>query len=179
MSSRSSERGNRTNIRPSVQIRQNRPNCEEKDAALYLTFWPILAFSIFMAVDEIIDTPTASFLEFPGWFVAPLIILKQCTHMFAVATLALSACDVFVEYVRKDNHMCKRSLFAEFNTFLALISFIGASFIHTFAFFVEEDPDASLAPYELLLCQLVPYCLIVIFAIGQCFYIWIPKSGSD
>ena len=151
-------------------------DCEERDAAVY-SLWPILP-SHYLLQTRCRYTGT-SLLILPRLFVAPLLIFKECTHMFAVASLALSGSDLFVHYVRKKKHMCNRNIFAEINTLLAFISFIGASFVHTFALFVEEDMETSLDRYDLLLCQLIPYCLIVIATIGQCLYILFVKTEND
>ena len=135
-----------------------RPRCAERDAVVYFTFWPIFAFSLFVASAELaFPSPVESF---PALFVGPLFVFKECTRMFAIASMALSALDVWIHYTRDPKHLCTRGIACEVNAVLALLSFLVVTFVHAFASYVEEDAAAAPSRIALLLYRLVPWSLI-------------------
>ena len=141
-----------------------RPKCAELDPSPYLTIWPILGFSFFLAVDIIV--PERTFEESPAVLRAAAIVLVTAVHTLALSVLTLALADAYVSYERRAEHLCSRSLYLEANTAVACGSLLLASLLACF----QDFADAAAAPLPVgavAACRLVPWTVIAVVTAVQ------------
>ena len=145
-----------------------RSACDTRDSIVYLSLWPILAFSLFLASDEIVaDYPDNT----PAVLFAPVTIFKMCVHMFALSTIMLAIAEAYVSYARIPNYLCHRPIYLEAQTMLACTSLVVVTTFDCLRPIVPSD-WVGLSSEALCLCRLVPLVLIISVTSCQLVSVW-------
>ena len=140
-----------------------RNNCEKKDSIMYFTFWPIVAFSFFIATDQITDNVMRT--DVNAIILALIIICKKFIHMFSIACLIVSLTEAYISFEYVENPLCNRPTYLEFNAFMSAAFLIVLSFIESISYIVSIT--TPLSDVGMMLCNLIPWCIVVIVIIYQ------------
>lgn len=100
-----------------------RPGCD-KDEYVYYTFWPILAFSFFIASDEILSPDRWDTYEVEPWLLGAVLFVKVGVHMMALNCLCLSILEAFLAFQYLERPLCSRLYFVEADAFLSAMLLI-------------------------------------------------------
>ena len=146
-----------------------RQECATKDEMVYYTFWPILAFSFFIATDEIIPDNKYEISKTNASLLAVIIICKTFSHMFALSLLVLSLLESFLAFQYLVDPLCERLIFLELDAMIASVFIIVLTFcdcIHNYL-----DLNAQLSKESSFICSVIPWTMTIIILIYQTYRI--------
>ena len=152
-----------------------RPECKKTDAFVYFTLWPILAFSFFVAVDEIVDSEDYVLSETPAILMAPQLVFVTLTHMFAFFTLIIGMVESLLTYSSRPTQLCTRPLFLEINTSIAAASLFFVTFVDCFLGTIESE--TLLGQHHARLCKILPWSFASLVGVVQ--ILWIVFRGGE
>lgn len=135
-----------------------RPGCETKDEMVYFTFWPILSFSFFIAIDNIVGDGRNK--EEDALSLA-IVVCQMFVHMFAISCLIVSITESFIAYAYLENVLCTRSVYCEFNAFAAAIFLLVATLLNA----IDSETTTR------ILCEVIPWVIVFSIFIYEMFRI--------
>lgn len=151
-----------------------RQECATKDEMVYYTFWPILAFSFFIATDEIIPESKYDVSKTNDILLSVIIVCKTFSHMFALALLILSLLESFLAFQFLVDPLCERLIFLELDALIASLFIIVLTFCDCLHNYLEVDAPLSKEMY--FICSLIPWILTILILVYQTYRI-LTNSG--
>lgn len=138
--------------------------CDPVDI-VYYTFWPILAFSFFIATDEILDVTLYNPENINAVILGLIFVVEKFVHMFALLCLIVSLLETYLAFQLLRSPTCTRKIFLETNAFVAAVFLIVLSLLDCLsnAFTV----DAPLSDTGIVLCKTIPFVLSFGILIAQ------------
>lgn len=154
--------------------------CDPVDI-VYYTFWPILAFSFFIATDEILDTAINSLETTNAVVLGLILVTEKFVHMFALLCLIVSLLETYLTFQLLRSPTCTRKIFLEANAFMAAVFLIFLSLLDCLAkAFPVQTP---LSDNGIVWCKIVPFAISFAILIAQLFTIMfnagIVKKDND
>ena len=152
-------------------VDRGRPRCN-KDEYVYYTFWPILAFSFFVASDEIVSAERFEIYAVEPTIMALILFTRTIIHMLAINCLCLSILETFLAFQYLEAPLCTRLFFVEFDAAVAAFFLLVLSLLSI----IESigDPERVgmvLAGATRFIVQFVPWLFGVLLLIYQSFRI--------
>jgi len=142
-----------------------RPGCSSKDEIVYFTFWPIIAFSFFIATDEILETDSYNKNVTNAVVYGIVLFCTTVVHMFAISTLIISILESYLSFALVENLLCKRNVYLEINSFTCAIFLIVLTFVNTINEYIPLHTPIS--DYAILLCRMIPWIFSILVLIYQ------------
>lgn len=151
-----------------LQKMVERPKCQQRDEMVYYTFWPVIAFSFFIASDKILDE--REYGEFTNSGIQAMVYISESfIHVFSLSTLILALLEGYIAYAYIDNSLCTRTPFLEFDAFISAFFLFVLTFIDTLNLGMpSSDPMSDLTK---MLCKLIPWVIATSVFVFQFTYI--------
>ena len=146
-----------------------RQECATKDEMVYYTFWPILAFSFFIATDEIIPDSKYDVSKTNDILLGVIITCKTFSHMFALALLVLSLLESFLAFQYLVDPLCERLIFLELDAMIASAFIIVLTFCDCLNNYLHVD--SQLSKESSFICSIVPWIITILVLIYQTYRI--------
>lgn len=138
--------------------------CDPVDI-VYYTFWPILAFSFFIATDEIVDNDIYKPENTNAIILAMIIVVQKIVHMFALLCLVVSLLETYLAFQLLRSPTCTRKIFLEVNAFTAAVFLVILSFLDCLS--SAFDVDTPLSSTAIVLCKIIPFFMTFILLLVQ------------
>ena len=136
---------------------KSRPKCSKKDEIVYFTFWPILAFSFFIAVDQILEDDGYEQNDTHAVVMASVNVCKTFVHMFAIACLIISLTEVYIAFEYLSDPLCSRLIYLEVDAAIAAVFLLVLTFLDTFNGYVQVT--TTLSDMGFFLTQFIPWLI--------------------
>lgn len=138
--------------------------CDPVDI-VYYTFWPILAFSFFIATDEIIKEDRFAIDITNAQLYAIAIIIEKFVHMFALLCLVVSLLETYLAFQLLRDTNCNRIIFLELNALTAAFFLLLLSLIDCFSSIFPMTNRIN--DFTFMMCKLIPFCVSLILLVYQ------------
>ena len=138
--------------------------CDPVDI-VYYTFWPILAFSFFIATDEIIKEDRFALDITNAQLYAIAIIIEKFVHMFALLCLVVSLLETYLAFQLLRDTNCNRIIFLELNALTAAFFLLLLSLVDCFSTIFPMTNRIDDVTF--MMCKLIPFCVSLILLVYQ------------
>jgi hypothetical protein len=140
----------------------------QKDPIGYYSFWPILAFSFFIASDQLLNSDNRiRDREVVPSLMACILVGRTFVHMFSINCLVLSILETYIAFVHVKNPLCSRILYLETNALFAGLFLIFVSVLEIVNELFEWTGE-QLPHREAFLSQFVPWTISIVTLSYQC-----------
>ena len=131
----------------------------------FTTIWPILAFSFFIATDEIIKEDRFALDITNAQLYAIAIIIEKFVHMFALLCLVVSLLETYLAFQLLRDTNCNRIIFLELNALTAAFFLLLLSLVDCFSTIFPMTNRIDDVTF--MMCKLIPFCVSLILLVYQ------------
>lgn len=144
--------------------------CDPVDI-VYYTFWPIVAFSFFIATAELGPRSEYRREDTNAILLANVLVFEKFAHMFALLCLIVSLLESYLAFQSLRSPACKRIIFLETNAMMAALFLVILSLLDCLHGYFPMSTPLSSTQY--MLCKLVPFAasfVILLYQLGRIMF---------
>lgn len=151
--------------------------CTNDNDMEYLTFWAVVAFSLFIASGEIVDDTSLTTAAIGIRYAT--IALRSATHCFALNVLVITLLEALLYHRSRAErtYMCNRRIIPEVHTVVATGAILAQNLVDTIAVAFPTQEEVAASTGVLVLCTVGPW-MVASVALVHGVYIVLAGPGN-